>query len=56
MKPCQIVGKIEPEELRQEIIFAAEQVEYNSKKRFYKTLSTWSNILNILVKRIVPEE
>ena len=56
MKP--IIGRIEPEDLRQEIIFAKGRVKIFSSISNWNIglLRTWSRILNHLVKRIVPVE
>ena len=68
MKQCQIVGKIEPDELRREIIFAKHRTDMLVKCMdrqpkgwgFNRTIEnefrTWANILYILVRRIKPKK
>ena len=55
-----IVGRIEPEDLRQEIIHAKKEVDkftnYPGTETNRNDLFMWGRILNILVKQIVPVE
>jgi len=47
-------GKIEPEELRAEIIFAKKRLDKIIKGLVSGNMSAWSGYLNRLVKEIVP--
>ena len=58
-----IVGKIKPDELRCEILFAKDMIDSlidsdKHRQSYGKNvlLKTWGDLLNILVKRIVPGE
>lgn len=55
MNQYQIVGKIEPDELRHEIKFAKKMVDA-AMDQDRNILTMWGNILNFFVKRIVPSE